>query len=50
LPLRRTAFQVRFTDSLPDSIGSAAFVDWCVGRLGRLLPVHRWLVRYLTES
>jgi hypothetical protein len=46
--LRRTAFQVRLIEDLPDCVGQAAFGGWCADRLTRLLPVHRWLVRHLT--
>jgi len=45
--LRRTGFQVRFIDELPDLITGAGFTDWCVERLTDLLPVHRWLVANL---
>ena len=46
--LRKTSFQVRFVDELPDSIGSPDFAGWCADRLGVLLPVHRWLVRHVS--
>lgn len=42
--LRHTAFQVRFAEPLPALIGTPELADWCVARLGELLPVHRWLV------
>ncbi len=42
--LRRTGFQVRFADPLPDVVDRPELVDWCLDRLGALLPVHRWLV------
>lgn len=45
--LRRTGFQVRFIDDLPDSVGTPDFADWCVDRLAALLPVHRWLIANL---
>jgi hypothetical protein len=45
--LRKTGFQVRFVEPHPESVGSAEFVTWCVGQLGVLLPVHRWLVANL---
>ncbi len=48
--LRRTGFQVRFTDGLPGSIDSPEFVDWCVERLQALLPVHRWLATNLAND
>jgi hypothetical protein len=48
--LRRTSFQARFVDDLPDSLGSPGFADWCIERLEALLPVHRWLVANLTKG
>jgi hypothetical protein len=48
--LRRTGFQIRFVDDLPDSLGSPKFADWCIERLEALLPVHRWLVINLTKG
>lgn len=45
--LRRTGFQVRFIDDLPDSVGTPDFTDWCADRLAALLPVHRWLIANL---
>jgi hypothetical protein len=47
--LRRTGFQVRFVDDLPDSVRSRDFADWCVDRLSALLPVHRWLIANLID-
>lgn len=47
--LRRTGFQVRFVDDLPQAFATAEFVDWCVERLADLLPVHRWLRDHLTD-
>lgn len=47
--LRRTGFQVRFAEPLPASVDSPAFVDWCVGRLDAVLPVHRWLRAHLID-
>ncbi len=46
--LRKTGFQVRFTDDLPDTIDGPSFADWCTERLQTLLPIHRWLTRQLT--
>lgn len=43
--LRRTGFQLRFSQALPSLIDSPAFAPWCVDRLRELLPVHQWLVR-----
>lgn len=45
--LRRTGFQVRFVDALPDTVAAPAFADWCTERLAALLPVHRWLTEHL---
>ena len=45
--LRRTGFQVRFIEPLPQSIESHEFADWCADRLDALLPVHRWLIAHL---
>lgn len=45
--LRRAAFQIRFVEPLPDSIGAPAFVGWCASRFDVLMPVHRWLVANL---
>jgi hypothetical protein len=46
--LRKTGFQVRFAEDLPDAIGDPSFADWCTDRLASLLPVHRWLTDHLT--
>ncbi len=46
--LRKTGFQVRFTEDLPDAIDGPSFADWCTERLQTLLPVHHWLTRQLT--
>ncbi len=46
--LRLTGFQVRFSDELPGSISGPRSVDWCTERLDELLPVHRWLVAYIS--
>ncbi|MDJ0768096.1 MAG: DUF2461 family protein [Ilumatobacter sp.] len=48
--LRRTGFQIRFVDDLPDSVGAPEFADWCVDHLDALLPVHRWLVANVTRG
>lgn len=42
--LRLGGFQVRYIESLPAEVTTAAFVDWVATRLADLLPVHRWLV------
>jgi len=44
---RRTGFQVRFVEPLPDSVGTPGFAEWCTDRLAALLPVHRWLTTNL---
>ena len=46
--LRKTAFQIRFAENLPDAIADPSFADWCADRLESLLPVHRWLADHLT--
>lgn len=46
--LRKTGFQVRFTEDLPDAIDGPSFAGWCTERLQALLPVHHWLTRRLT--
>ena len=46
--LRKTGFQVRFTEDLPGTIADPSFADWCADRLESLLPVHRWLTDHLT--
>jgi uncharacterized protein (DUF2461 family) len=46
--LRKTGFQVRFSDDLPETISDPSFADWCAERLESLLPVHRWLADHLT--
>jgi uncharacterized protein (DUF2461 family) len=46
--LRHTAFQVRWAESVPESVASPEFAGWCADRLTDLLPVHRWLCRHLT--
>lgn len=48
--LRKIGFQVRFTDDLPATVDDPSFVGWCVERLERLLPVHRWLVDEMLGS
>ena len=48
--LRRTGFQLRFVDDLPDTLATAEFAAWCAERLEALLPVHRWLVVNLTSD
>lgn len=49
--LRRKGIQVRYTASLPDTVGSAGFSSWCTERLDRLLPLHRWFVEHIqTET
>lgn len=45
--LRRTGFQVRLVENLPD-VTRPDFAGWCAARLDELLPVHRWLVAHLT--
>lgn len=47
--LRRSGFQLRFQEPLPPDVGAPSFSDWCVERLARLLPVHRWLVTELAS-
>jgi len=46
--LRKTGFQVRFSEDLPETISDPPFADWCAERLESLLPVHRWLADHLT--
>ncbi len=46
--LRKTAFQVRFAEDLPDAIADPSFADWCADQLESLLPVHHWLADHLT--
>ena len=46
--LRKTGFQVRFSEDLPETISDPSFADWCAERLESLLPVHRWLADHLT--
>ncbi len=48
--LRRTGFQVRFSEPLPDCVGDARFADWCKERWDSLLPIHRWLFDELGGS
>lgn len=48
--LRRTGFQIRFVEPLPDGIAAPSFVDWCVERARRLMPVHGWLAANLTDG
>lgn len=47
--LRRTGFQVRFVEPLPDRVGRPDFAGWCADRFAAVLPVHRWLVAELTR-
>ena len=46
--LRKTGFQVRFSEHLPVAVADPAFSDWCTDRVESLLPVHRWLADHLT--
>ncbi len=46
--LRKTGFQVRFSEDLPETISDPSFADWCTERLESLLPAHRWLADHLT--
>ena len=46
--LRKTGFQIRFTEHLPETITDPSFADWCTNHLESLLPVHRWLTDHLT--
>lgn len=46
--LRKTGFQVRFSEDLPEVIDGPSFANWCTERLQALLPVHHWLTRHLT--
>lgn len=46
--LRRTAFQVRFTEPLPAGlVDREGLVAWCGQRVDELVPVVRWLVEQL---
>ena len=45
--LRMNAFQVRFMEPLPSSVGKPAFAGWCATRLKRLLPIHEWLLNHV---
>ena len=45
--LRHKAFQVRWSEPAPKSIGSASFVDHCLDRLDLVAPIHHWLVDQL---
>jgi uncharacterized protein (TIGR02453 family) len=42
--LRHKGFQARWPEPHPKSVGTAAFADWCVDRLGACADIHRWLV------
>jgi uncharacterized protein (DUF2461 family) len=46
--LRKTGFQVRFGEDLPETVADPSFAAWCAERLDSLLPVHRWLTAHLT--
>ena len=45
--LRHKWIQVRWPESMPESIESARFVDWCMSRLQLMADIHRWLVANL---
>jgi hypothetical protein len=45
--LRRTSFQIRFIEPLPDAATKPGFARWSTTRLRRLLLVHQWLVAEL---
>jgi len=42
--LRFKGYQLRWQEDLPSSVGSASFAEWCVERLERAAPIHRWLL------
>jgi uncharacterized protein (DUF2461 family) len=49
--LRRTAFQLRFSEALPgELVEQPELAGWCTRRLEELLPVHRWLVEQLATG
>ncbi len=46
--LRRTGFQVRFTEPLPeDLIEKPELFDWFAERVDQLAPIYRWMVRHM---
>lgn len=45
--LKHKWLQARWSEPLPESARSAAFVDHCAARLEECAPVHRWLVTHL---
>lgn len=46
--LRRTSFQVRFTEALPEElIDQPELFDWFAERVDDLAPIYRWLVRHM---
>ena len=49
--LRRTGFQLRFTEPLPtELVGQPALMPWCKQRVEQLEPVLRWLVAVLASG
>ncbi len=45
--LRHKMFQVRWAETLPGSVNSAKFADWCTQQLEKLADIHCWLVQNL---
>ena len=48
--LRHKWIQLRWSEALPASVGSARFVGWCMSRLRLTADIHRWLVANLQAS
>jgi len=47
--LKRKGLTVTLEQRPPDELGSAAFVAWCIGHYRALLPLHRWMLRTLSN-
>ncbi len=48
--LRLNGLQVRFRESLPKNVGTAAFAAWCEKRWREVWPVHTWLVEEVARD
>lgn len=46
--LRHKMFQIRWSEPLPASVGSAGFASWCAKRLEGAADIHHWLVSKLS--
>lgn len=48
--LKRKGLVAVHEGAVPDAVQSAAFVDWCLGHLERMLPVYQWCEAHLVTA